>query len=52
MEFLKKPSGKTLTIGLGFKAVREAVKVLGFAINDGRRIGKTFLYIDIGEKIP
>lgn len=54
MEFKKKQVNKTLTIGIGFKAVRgKPLKSWGFVINDGRRIGKDFfLYKDIGEKIP
>ena len=54
MEFKKKQTDKTLTIGIGFKAVRgKPLRSWGFVINDGRRIGKDFfLYKDIGEKIP
>ena len=54
MEFQKKETENYLTIGMGFKAVRgKSIKSWGFAITDGRRIGKDFfLYKNVGEKLP
>ncbi len=54
MEFIKDSSSNYLTIGMGFKAQRgKSLKSWGFAITDGRRIGKDiFLYKDMGDKIP
>lgn len=54
MEFMKESSSNYLTIGMGFKAQRgKSLKSWGFAITDGRRIGKDiFLYKDMGDKIP
>jgi uncharacterized protein (TIGR02680 family) len=54
MEFKKKETENYLTIGMGFKAVRgKSIKSWGFAITDGRRIGKDFLlYKNVGEKLP
>ena len=54
MEFFKKESKKYLTIGMGLRAKKNAgVTFWGFAIKDGRRIGKDFfLYKDMGNKIP
>ncbi len=54
MEFQKKETENYLTIGMGFKAVRgKSIKSWGFAITDGRRIGKEFfLYKNVGEKLP
>ncbi|QAA33568.1 TIGR02680 family protein [Clostridium manihotivorum] len=54
MEFKKRETENYLTIGMGFKAVRgKSIKSWGFAITDGRRIGKDFfLYKNAGEKLP
>lgn len=54
MEFKKKHSNNTVTIGMGFKANRgKPLKSWGFSITDGRRIGEDFfLYKQMGEKIP
>lgn len=54
MEFYKKDSGHHLTIGMGLKARRgRSLDFWGFAITDGRRIGRDFfLYRELGEKIP
>lgn len=54
MEFKKKQSGNFITIGMGFKAVRnKPLQSWGFSITDGRRVGRDFyLYKNIGEKIP
>ncbi|MBC2580035.1 TIGR02680 family protein [Clostridium sp. DJ247] len=54
MEFQKRETENYLTIGMGFKAVRgKSIKSWGFAITDGRRIGKDFfLYKNVGEKLP
>ncbi len=54
MEFIKKSTGKYLTIGMGLQARRgKPLNSWGFSITDGRRIGRDFLlYKDIGEKVP
>jgi len=54
MEFKKKKTGNYLTIGMGLKAKRgKTPGFWGFAITDGRRIGKDFfLYKEMGEKVP
>lgn len=54
MEFKKRETENYLTIGMGFKAVRgKSIKSWGFAITDGRRVGKDFfLYKNAGEKLP
>ena len=54
MEFLKPSAGNYITIGMGLKARRgKPIDFWGFAITDGRRIGKDFLlYKNMGEKIP
>lgn len=54
MEFLKPAAGNYITIGMGLKARRgKPLDFWGFALTDGRRIGKDFLlYKDVGEKIP
>lgn len=54
MEFKKGSSEKYLTIGMGLSAKRnKTLNSWGFAITDGRRIGKDFLlYKNIGEKVP
>ncbi len=54
MEFVKKESGKFLTVGLGLQARRgKSLNSWGFAITDNRRIGRDFfLYKKIGEKVP
>lgn len=54
MEFKKALSGNFITIGMGFKAVRnKPLQSWGFSITDGRRVGRDFyLYKNIGEKIP
>ena len=54
MEFMKESSSNYLTIGMGFKAQRgKSLKSWGFAITDGRRIGKDiFLYKDMGDRVP
>lgn len=53
IEFKKENSNNYLTIGMGVHAKRgKGVNSWGFAINDGRRIGKDiFLYKNIGSKI-
>ncbi len=54
MEFKKKQTQNTATIGMGFRAKRgKALKSWGFSITDGRQVGKDFfLYKQMGEKIP
>lgn len=54
IEFKKQKSGNYLTIGMGFKAVRnKPLQSWGFSITDGRRVGRDFIfYKDMGEKIP
>ena len=60
LEFRHAKSGKTLTIGIGMRARRgiSGIGFWGFAIQDGRRIGKDFFLYDedhfrkYGEKIP
>lgn len=54
MEFVKKESGKYLTIGLGLQARKgKPLNSWGFALTDGRRIGQDFfLYKDLGQKLP
>lgn len=54
MEFKRKETENYMTIGMGFKAQRgKSVKSWGFAITDGRRIGRDFfLYKGVGEKLP
>ena len=54
MEFKKKQSQNTATIGMGFRARRgKPLKSWGFSITDGRQVGKDFfLYKQMGEKIP
>lgn len=54
MEFHKPNIGNYMTIGMGLRAKRgKSVDFWGFAITDGRRVGKDFfLYKELGEKIP
>lgn len=54
MELVKQKTGIYLTIGMGLRAKRgKSMDFWGFAITDGRRIGKNFfLYKDVGEKVP
>lgn len=60
LEFIQPDSGKTVTIGIGLRARRGAAQVgfWGFAITDGRRMGKDFFLYDVneyekqGNKIP
>lgn len=60
LEFIQPDTGKTVTIGIGLRARRGAAQVgfWGFAITDGRRIGKDFFLYDVdhyekqGDKIP
>lgn len=54
MEFKKGQSENYITIGIGFKAVKnKPVQSWYFILSDGRRIGKDmFLYRDAGELIP
>ena len=54
MEFSKPDVSHYLTIGIGLRARRgKSVDFWGFAITDGRRIGKDFfLYKEMGEKVP
>lgn len=54
IEFIKKETQNYITVGMGIRAQRgKSVQSWGFAITDGRRIGKDiFLYKDIGEKVP
>ncbi|OPJ60963.1 TIGR02680 family protein [Clostridium oryzae] len=54
IEFKKKETENYITIGMGFRAVRgKSIKSWGFAITDGRRVGKDFfLYKNVGEKLP
>lgn len=54
MEFIKKETGNTITVGMGLRARKgKPLDFWGFSITDGRRMGSDFLlYKDIGEKIP
>lgn len=60
LEFIQPDTGKNATIGIGLRARRGAAQVgfWGFAITDGRRIGKDFFLYDVdhyekqGDKIP
>lgn len=54
MEFQKQKAGNYLTIGMGLKARKgKNLDFWGFAITDGRRIGRDFfLYKDMGDKVP
>lgn len=54
MEFTKPQTGNYLTIGIGVRARRgKSLSFWGFAITDGRRIGRDFmLYKDMGGKVP
>jgi uncharacterized protein (TIGR02680 family) len=54
IEFKKEKSNNYLTIGMGLKAKRgRGLDFWGFAITDGRRIGKDiFLYKNMGKKVP
>ena len=54
MEFYKKDEDKYLTIGIGLKAVRNRpTESWGFALTDGRRIGKDFiLFKERNLRIP
>ncbi|QIB27318.1 AAA family ATPase [Caloranaerobacter azorensis] len=54
MEFKKEKTENYLTIGMGLKAKKgKGLDFWGFAITDGRRIGKDFfLYKKIDQKVP
>lgn len=54
MEFSKKEVGHYLTIGMGLRAKRgRNLDFWGFALTDGRRVGKDFfLYRELEEKVP
>lgn len=54
MEFKKGKNENYITIGIGFKAIKnKPVQSWYFILSDGRRIGKDmFLYRDAGELIP
>ena len=54
MEFVREDVEQYLTLGMGLRAKRgRALDFWGFALTDGRRIGRDFyLYKQMGEKIP
>ncbi len=54
MEFAREDSDQYLTLGMGLHARRgRALDFWGFALTDGRRIGRDFyLYKQMGEKVP